>query len=253
MVEFTIDGRKYKADKGEVILAVARRHGIFIPTLCFHDALEGWGACRMCMVEITKPSWDGWSKLVTACLFPVEQDLIISTTSERVTAVRKIVLDLLLARCPDSEVIRDFAAEYGVEETSFRPLDKKDNCILCGLCVRLCEMQGTSAIATINRGVEKMVDTPFNDPNPDCIGCLVCARNCPTGTIDFEETSRTRKIWGGSFDLNHCTVCGKAHITVSQAYFYAMKSGLPVEYYEECDECRRKETAKKFSDLLVES
>lgn len=253
MVELTIDGRKYKAQKSEVILDVARRNGIHIPTLCFHDCLEGWGACRLCMVEITKTSWDGWSKLVTSCLYPVEQGLIISSASEKVLLVRRTVLDLLLARCPGSEMIQELAAEYDIEDTSFHALVKDDDCILCGLCVRLCEMQGTSAIATINRGVEKVVDTPFSEPNSDCIGCLVCARNCPTGNIDFEESPGKRKIWGSEFDLNICPVCGKAHITVPQAYFYAKKSGLPVEYFEKCDECRRKETARKFTDLLVES
>ena len=52
MVRFTIDGQPFEAEDNQTILEVARRGGVKIPTLCYHPALEPYGACRLCTVEV---------------------------------------------------------------------------------------------------------------------------------------------------------------------------------------------------------
>lgn len=250
MITLTIDGKRIEANKGETLLEIARRNGIEIPTLCYHPAVEPWGGCRLCLVEITKRSWEGWSRLVTACLYPASDGLIVSTKSEKVMRTRRTVLDLLLARCPGSEKIRELASEYGVLETSFRADVGKDNCIMCGLCVRVCEKIGTGAISTINRGPDKEVSPPFGEEPPDCIGCLSCAEVCPTDNIKFEQDENTRTIWGRRFELVKCAECGRPMITVEQLEWEMSTSGLSRDYFELCEQCKSKQAAKKFTEII---
>ena len=132
MVNITINGKMVQAHEGEMLLETIRRENIDIPALCHHEAVEPYGACRLCMVEITKQEWDGWKNHVTSCLYPVEEGLIVQTHSEKVLDIRRTVLDLQLARCPNSPEIRKLAAEYGVTHTSYEEIPDGDNCILCG-------------------------------------------------------------------------------------------------------------------------
>ena len=107
MVNLTIDGRKLQAEAGRTVLQAARDNKIVIPTLCYHESLPAYGACRLCMVSIER---HGRERLVVSCLYPVEEGLDVKTSTPRVDSVRRMVLDLLLARCPDSDVIKDLAA-----------------------------------------------------------------------------------------------------------------------------------------------
>jgi bidirectional [NiFe] hydrogenase diaphorase subunit len=246
----TINGKRVEAHEGEFVLAAARRAGIHIPTLCEHKAVEPFGSCRLCMVEVTKPAWKGWKGLMTACLYPVAPDLIIETDSERVHHVRRNVLDLLLARCPDSELIQKLAAEYGVTQSSFIRREDPDLCILCGLCTRICEKAATSAIATVQRGHGREIGTPWGGSPPDCIGCLACAHICPTGHIKFTEAGLTRSIWGRTFELKRCKTCGRPMgITTDQAAFLAEKQKMDPSYFETCADCQREATAQVFGRM----
>ena len=243
----TINGRRVSATEGEMVLDVTRRAGIDIPTLCVHEAVEPFGACRLCMVEVTKEAWHGWKGLMTACLYPAAPDLIIETHSERVMKVRSTVLDLLLARCPDSAVIQKMAAEHGVDHSSFPVRQNADLCILCGLCVRICEKAATSAITTVKRGHDREVGTPWEGPPPNCIGCLACAHICPTGHIAFSDDAATRTIWGRTFSKKRCEATGvPLPITEEQAAFLAETSGLDESYFAKSAEAQRVETAKTF-------
>jgi NADH dehydrogenase/NADH:ubiquinone oxidoreductase subunit G len=240
----TINGKRVKAREGEMVLDTTRRLGIDVPTLCVHEAVEPFGACRLCMVEVTKEAWNGWKGLMTACLYPAAPDLIIETHSERVLEVRATVLDLLLARCPESDVIQKLAAEHGVTESGFAARENPDLCILCGLCVRICAKAATSAIATIKRGHDREVGTPWEGPPPDCIGCLACAHVCPTGHITFKELGLTREIWGRTFEMQRCGECGRPlPITVEQAAFLVENRELDESYFSTCADCLRKSTA----------
>jgi bidirectional [NiFe] hydrogenase diaphorase subunit len=239
MMRLQINGQSYEAEPGRTILDVARREGIRIPTLCHHQGLEPWGGCRLCMVEITHADWKGWKGLVTACLYPVEEGLEVVTDNEAVHAARRVILDLLLARCPEAELIRKLAAEYGVIKSSYRLNEEKTDCIMCTLCVRACAAVGANAISTGSRGAGKYIAVPFHSPPPDCIGCLSCAHICPTGCIEFEETAFTRKIWDREFRLIKCSDCGGPVMTEEQRAFEIKKTGLPEDNLNLCPECKK--------------
>ena len=241
MVKLTIDGKVVQAREGEMVLAVCRREGFDIPALCHHEAVEPFGACRLCMVEITKKEWDGWKGYVTACLYPVEEGLIVQTHSEKVIDIRRTVLDLQLARCPNSPEIRKLAAEYGVNQTSYEEVPDGDNCILCGLCTRICDALGFKAISTVDRGHGKRVAPPLDQPPPDCVGCLSCAQNCPTHFIEWSQGNKYRVIWGKKFEVIQCAQCGKLTITREFANALAERRNIPISYFDLCDDCHRKE------------
>jgi len=246
----TINGKRVEAREGEMVLDAARRAGIHIPALCVHGAVEPYGACRLCMVEVTRPSWKGWKGLMTACLYPAAPDLVVETDSERVRKVRRTVLDLLLARCPESALIQRLAAEHGVARTSFTPREDPDLCILCGLCTRICERAATSAIAMVQRGHEREVGTPFGGPPPDCIGCLACAHVCPTGHIRFTDNGVERQIWGRTFEMARCTECGRPlPITREQAAFLQERQGMDASYFQRCPDCQRRATARTLGKI----
>jgi bidirectional [NiFe] hydrogenase diaphorase subunit len=243
-INLRINGRYFRAHEGMTILEVAKREGIPIPTLCYHEALESVGACRLCLVEITHPDWKGWKGLVTSCLYPVEEGLQVTTDNEEIHNTRRTLMDLLLARCPDSPVIQEMAAEYGVTSTSYKKNEIETVCILCGLCVRVCAVKGCNAIGTAGRGIERLIAEPFKQPPPDCIGCASCAHICPTGAIEFEDTADVRKIWGHSFAMAKCASCGRPVMPEKQLEFEAEKSGLDPDYLKVCPACSLQKTVE---------
>jgi len=245
-MQIFIDGKRCGANQGETILAAARRHGIDIPTLCNHEALEPIGACRLCTVEITHASWKGWKGLVASCLYPVEEGLEVFTASAPVVELRQVILDLLLARCPESPEIRALAASHGLHQTTLPLFVEADNCILCGLCVRICDAQDYHALSTVNRGTTKEVGTAWKEPPADCVGCLSCARICPTGVIRYEEDQATRTIWGRKFELVRCTGCGRPLTTREHIEASRKRTGLKDEYYTCCDACKKKAVSDRF-------
>ncbi|MFC1908198.1 2Fe-2S iron-sulfur cluster-binding protein [Chloroflexota bacterium] len=186
MVNFTIDGKLVTAEEGTYILQVARANNIDIPTLCYHPALEPCGVCRLCTVEAISR---GKKRLVTSCNYPVEEGLEIRTDSEEVIRARRMIVEMLLARCPNVEVIQGLAKDFGVEKPRFKLGD--DNCILCGLCARVCEERmGVSAISFVGRGLERKIDTPFHIQSEVCMACGACAFVCPTGAIKLEDITK---------------------------------------------------------------
>jgi len=184
-VHLTLDGKNIRALPDKTILEVVNSHpGIGnVPALCYHPAVKPYGACRLCTVEIEE---GGRSRFVAACLYPVKEGLVVKTNTERVRKLRKGILELLLARCPNVEKIQDLANEYGVEKPRFALGDQE--CILCGLCVRACqEIIGRSAIGLVNRGIYREVAAPFYvyELSEECVGCGDCVYICPTGAIQF--------------------------------------------------------------------
>ncbi len=184
MINFIIDDRKLQVEEGKTILEVAMDEGIEIPTLCYHKELTPYGACRLCLVEIVDGGRPG---LQASCVYKVSEGLTVRSDTDRVIKTRKIIFELLLARCPDSEKINKMAQEYGVTEKRIR-LKNKGDCVQCGLCVRVCsEIVGMSAINFANRGINRVVQTPFDEVSDICIGCGACAYICPTNAIKIEE------------------------------------------------------------------
>jgi heterodisulfide reductase subunit A len=186
-----IDGRDLKATKGMTILGVAQGAGIKIPTLCHHQALSPVGSCRLCIVEVLRGKR---SRLVTSCNYPIEETIEVKTDSSKVKKIRKILLEMLLARCPEVEIIQQLARDHQIEKPRFKK-SKNDRCILCGLCVRICqERMGVSAINFVGRGVRRKVSTPFDTHSDVCQSCGACAFICPTGAINLEQITKHKPL-----------------------------------------------------------
>ena len=242
MVKLTIDGRELQAEEGAMLLDVARDNNIYIPSLCDNEEVAPYGACRLCLVEITTAR--GRQRLVTSCLYAAEEGLVVSTDSERLINIRRMLIELLLARCPDSEVVQDMARRLGVEETRFRLRDGYQKCILCALCARVCQdVVGVSAISLTNRGVSRQLTTPFDEDSSEaCIGCGSCAYVCPTHAITMEDTGDKRLLkWPHNqmeFKLKKCKVCGIYWAPEKQIEHIARISGTSPEEYDICPDCR---------------
>jgi bidirectional [NiFe] hydrogenase diaphorase subunit len=182
MIEIEINGKRIGAQEGETILSAARRVGIHIPALCYHEALSAYGTCRLCSVEVIR---SGRSRIVAACLYPVSRGLVVKTDTEKIRKLRKGIAELLLSRCSTPETMKKLKEEMGVTEIRY-PEDKND-CIVCGLCARVChEIAEADAIALMNRGTLREVATPFHEISNSCIGCGGCAYVCPTGAIRID-------------------------------------------------------------------
>lgn len=243
MLTLTINGKRVQAREGEMLLAAIRRESIDIPTLCQHDAVEPYGGCRLCMVEITREDWDGWTKEVTSCLYPVEDGLIVTTHSKNLIELRKTLLDLYLARNPKAELIQRMASDYGITHTSYQEVPDSDTCILCAICTRICDAMGFGAISTVNRGHGREIAPPNWQAPPDCVGCLACAKNCPTGFIEYSENGDTLEIWGKTFEILKCEKTGRPTITREFAEYLSEHRDIPPEYFNVNDETHRKELA----------
>ncbi|MHC4914746.1 MAG: FAD-dependent oxidoreductase, partial [Planctomycetota bacterium] len=183
MINFTLNGMQVQAEEGQTILDVAGQHKIEIPTLCHHQALEAYGACRLCVVEI---KYGKRTRVVTACNYEVWEGIEVQTDSERVRKSRRMTLELLLSRCPEVELLQKLAAEYNVAQPRFPK--RRDDCILCGLCVRICkERMGVGAADMVGRGAEMQVDTPYSRGSEVCLTCGACASVCPTGSVRLDS------------------------------------------------------------------
>lgn len=136
MISLTINGLPVSVEKGSTLLEAATFLGFPIPTLCHMEGLTPYGACRICVVEIGEGER---SKLVSSCTYLAEEGLKVRTTSVRVLRARKMVLELLLASCPQSKTIQDLASKHDVRQQRFK--QEYEDCILCGRCVRMCKEQ----------------------------------------------------------------------------------------------------------------
>ena len=190
MIKLTINGNQGEFPEGKTLLECIESTGIKIPTLCHHKALTPYGACRLCLVEVSR---NGRSSIEASCTYPALDNLVIQTDSEIVKQTRKNMIELLLALCPDSKAIQNIAEEYGVKGT--RLPKKNEDCFLCGLCVRMCqERMGITAINFYNRGSKRKVNPPFDAQSDICQVCGTCAFICPTERIKLDEISRNDAV-----------------------------------------------------------
>jgi len=191
-VTIAVNGREIVGVLHQPLVEALRCAGIVVPTLCHHPALSGLGACRLCVVEVTRG--EGKPRLTTACNFPVLPDLTVRTDTDWVRRTRRGVLELLVMLAPGSPEVLALAREYGAEVAD-SPERDGERCIRCGLCVRVCaEIVGAQALGWHGRGAERRVATPFDDWTDQCIGCGACSAVCPTDAIHMEEEAARRFV-----------------------------------------------------------
>jgi NADH dehydrogenase/NADH:ubiquinone oxidoreductase subunit G len=178
-IQLEIDGKEVKATEGMTVLEAAQSAGIFIPTLCHHEKLEPFGGCRVCIVEVEV---NGWTKLVVSCVYPVEENIIVRTRSEKVDRIRKTIIELLMAHAPDSPQLQTLAQEYGADKDRFEK--EASFCIHCGLCVRYCaEVKKKNAIGFVGRGINKEISFIPEIAAKECDDCKECFPLCPTSYL----------------------------------------------------------------------
>ena len=241
----TIDGKQVEATPGQTVLEAARAAGIDIPTLCYHPAVTPYGACRVCLVEV---SVRGRTRLVTSCCYPASDGLEVFTDSEKVRRARKGVVELLLARAPKSARLRALATSMGIGEPRFPSVTHGErDCILCGLCVAVCrEVMGAAAIAFVDRGVERVVATPFREGSEACIACGACAAICPMGSIEVRESETEVEIapFKNRRPALRCQKCGKVIAAAPFGERLQERLGEKLTLaVMTCPECKRKATA----------
>src|SRR5215207_7964041 len=208
-IKFVLDGEAVEARFGETIWQVAKRRGIEIPHLCYahKPGYRPDGNCRACMVEI-----EGERVLAASCIRRPSPGMKVQTTSERATASRRLVFELLVADQPDRTVAHDpnsafwtWADRVAVTQSRFPALARPnkaddlshpamavqlDACIHCTLCVRACrEVQVNNVIGMAGRGHLEKIVFDFDDPMADstCVACGECVQACPTGAL-IEKT-----------------------------------------------------------------
>ena len=173
-VTLEIDGKKIEAEPGTTILDAATDNNIQIPTLCYNRQLKPYGACRMCMVEITR---NNRTRLVASCVYPVEDNLVVKTQTEKLTKIRRMIMELLSPCVHSSGLL----GQYAVKEPRFKGENR--DCSLCGLCVRYCAQVGkTNAVYFLKRGIDRQVGV-LPEKAADCIYCGKCFGLCSGGRI----------------------------------------------------------------------
>jgi bidirectional [NiFe] hydrogenase diaphorase subunit len=228
-----IDGIRVDVPEGYTILEAAKFLGLDIPTLCYHEGLSAWGGCRLCVVEIGEGDR---KKIITSCTYPVEEGLVVRTASEKVVKTRKMILELLIAQCPTSKTLQDLASRMGLSQVRFTP--KWEDCIYCGLCIRICneQMMG-KAIGFVNRGNHLKIDTPFNENSEDCRKCGGCIYICPACMM---------RCPGPDHDIVLCNGCYNSlqPTCISNEDNYNCWMGLKYE----CGTCSHEESLIKKSE-----
>jgi len=251
LIKTTINGKEIEVERDRWALNVIREMGIEVPTLCYHSALEPYGACRLCVVEVTKGKWT-W--LTTACDLPIREGLSIETNTEPVLNARKMALELMWSRAPESDELAALAKKLGIGKPKFKPKHDIGKCILCGLCVRVCDkLIGASAIGFVNRGNNRRVRTPFNAASEKCIGCNACVAVCPTGHILTVDKGNVREMqtWRTEFEMVECQGCNEPYIPVKTFEDIQAKLGDKLELEKVCPKCMRMRTVSKLAKASV--
>lgn len=205
MIQIRMNGLDVQVEEHWTILETAKFYGLEIPTLCYHEGLSPYGGCRLCLVEIgQKPR----TKLVSSCTYRVEEGLVVHTDTRRVVEARRMMIELMLSVAPNSKVIQDLASSYGVTQQRFKP--RNEECVMCGLCIRMCaEQMDGRAIGFQNRGNKKRISTPFDARSEECRLCGGCMYICPACQL---------RCQGPQADTDVCNACLTMEPTCLEAF-----------------------------------
>jgi NADH dehydrogenase/NADH:ubiquinone oxidoreductase subunit G len=228
LIKLQIDGKEVNAPLGMNLIDAAELAGIHIPHLCYLKGMRGFGACRLCLVEV-----EGMKEPVIGCNTKVKEGMVVQTQTERVRDIRRFVLDLILAihpldclTCTKAGVcnLQQYAYEYELKDTSFTrkkmgyPIDQANPfirrdplyCILCGRCVRVCKEQGTKVLDFIGRGINAEIGTAYNKPlrESGCTFCGSCIDACPVNALPEADRWRKGREWEYIKTKSACLFCG---------------------------------------------
>jgi len=257
-VSIKIDGRELQAEPDRTVLQVALDNDVEIPTLCHHAGLADVGACRVCLVEIDGPG--GRPVVMASCTLPVAEGLVVRTETAAVKRNRRTVVELLLGRAPRSEAILALAARDGLTESRYVPAHDAGNCVLCGLCVRVCEERlGAEAITYKGRTCSREISAAFGKLSDSCLACGSCATLCPTGVMRVVDTDTTRKILRNDLEISErellrCRSCGAAICSREFHEWTLARQGStphPEAIEGLCPDCSRRAMARRMSTPLT--
>ncbi len=248
MIKVTIDGIQVEVPKGTTALEAARVAGINIPTLCYLKGINEIGACRMCLIEVK-----GARNLQAACVYPVEDGMVIYTNTPKVKSARKANLELILSnhdrscltcvrnqKCELQELsaqlgVTDIPYEgqrinYTIDESSPSIVRDPNKCILCRRCVSVCRnVQGIGAIGVVERGFKTVVEPVFDRKldEVNCIYCGQCITACPVGAL--REKSDVERVWDAINDPDlHVVVQTAPAVRVALGEEFGMPIGTRV-------------------------
>lgn len=246
MIKVTINGKEINLEKAMTVLEAARSAGIKIPTLCYHEQLEKYGGCRLCLVEVER-----MPRLQTACTLMVTDGMVVRTETEAIANVRRSVLEFLLINhpldCPYCDKageceLQDLVEKYGPATSRFKESKRKvtesledpvlvrnmERCIVCTRCVRMCEgVQGAAAIAVIDRGGHSHIE-PFSGGKFDCEYCGNCVSVCPVGAIMSRLHRHSYRPWQLVSETETiCPYCGVGCTLVVQVRDDVIKRVVP--------------------------
>ena len=240
--EIILNNKKAAFKPGETILSVARQQAVRIPTLCSHEALAPYGACRLCIVEVENA---GKKQILASCTTRAQAGMKVKTHTPRIQKIRATLAGLLLARSPEAPLVQQLARDLGVKKAPF--VRKNDLCIMCGLCVRTCrEVVGVAALGFTHKGSERRVSVPFYRDSLECIGCGSCVFVCPTGAVrmldkegDDQKPVRIMENWETKLPLQQCAADGMPFAPKRMLEHFAKHYPVPEGFQDQCPECRR--------------
>lgn len=235
MINFEIDGKPVQGTKNETILQVARRNGIYIPTMCYLTKVKPIASCRMCVVEI-----EGTDAPILSCQERAVEGLKVQTQSEELYKQRQNIMKLYDVNhplqcgvCPKSGEcdLQNKTLEFNVANQNFaaveqpRELEDWGNitydpylCIMCERCVRVSnEIVGDGALQISAGGYNsKIINTKLDSKNVDW---GECASVCPVGALSDLDFKYNTNAWELKRVPASC-----AHSSLANMIYYEIKN-----------------------------
>ncbi|MDD4052066.1 MAG: hypothetical protein PHR28_09240, partial [candidate division Zixibacteria bacterium] len=90
---------------------------------------------------------------------------------------------------------------HEIKQQRFR--QEYEDCIMCGLCVRMCQQQMMAkAIGFRGRGETRSIGTPFDIKSEVCRLCGGCIYVCPACMLRCTYTDKEKVICGGCANIS---------------------------------------------------